>query len=272
MTITPDRAIIDGIPHVFQYQPYRSRFRGMASALAALSAFARPGTWHDLDELAHQIQQQYAGNDDAANTNGLAREQALDWLARNQIGVVDLQEHLDRNDMESLRQIMAAMNRNGIPQLLLVADDTQLVLATNGAKLHNWRDGSGENGCLVRLGLEEHQPVGYYLDPACPCPPFPYPTPIEWKSVLDSKLLAVIAVMPSGVDVPPADFNWFLAGVQWPQPKPVMDLTSVAASVAALSASNRNQAQRIDEERQRLEQENAALVSILQQIHPNLAQ
>lgn len=237
MAITQDHAIVDNIPHAYQFTKGNSLYRCVAFVLAALSAFAYPKKFAgaNLNTLASGIYQHYAGQDIDTNTNGLTKEQAVDYLNAAHIGYVDLQHLVDQGgDYEALRLEMAAMNRQGVPQLLTIADESHLHYAPNGQKLHNWND-AGLSHCIVRLGMDEHDTVGYYLDPAAPVPPFTYPTPIKWEDIVACRPITALGIMPPGVEAPPAGFSY--QNAKWPTPEPVVNLDNAASTLHSISSA-----------------------------------
>lgn len=242
--VNMSHTLVHNVPHVYQFKKGHSLYRCVAYVLASLIAFAYPGKYQDLDDLARKLYEEYAGPDVESNTAGMTKAQAIECLQKHGVGFVDLQHFLDAGDIEGLRHEMAAMNRAGIPQLLTIGDESHMKLATNGTKLHNWND-AGLSHCIVRLGMEDQAPIGYYLDPAAPCPPFPFPTPVEWADIAAAQPITALGIMPPGVSVPPADFRFFAGKNEdgsdkwnmWPAPKPHLDLDAAASTLHAIIAA-----------------------------------
>lgn len=243
--------LVHGMPHVYQFEQNRSKYRCEAAVLAAVSAFARPNHWPNLSVLMHEIYIKYvqgpnAGQDSDANTWGLNKDNALDWLRGNGIGYYDLQHIVDTSDSELLRHHMGAMNESGIPVILGIDDESHLYQAkqaadgswTQGPKMHNWND-AGLKHALLRVGMSEVHPVTLINDPAAACPPFEYPTPVLWSDLQACGINTAIGIMPPGVPAPDASFSFYDNGVKhaWPVPKPHVDLDAAASTLHAIIAA-----------------------------------
>ncbi len=209
--------------------PDPSKYRCVAATIAMLAQVAYPNRWNP-EELEHDFYVQYAGPDTATDTNGISKEAVLEWLTKNHVGYIDLQ-HLV-GDPEELRKEITAMNAQNVPQLLTIADESHLKFANgtdNRPKLHNWAD-TGLAHCFARVGYSDDHGYGLYLEPAAPG--WHQPVPILWSDITDGQILTCIAIMPSGVPVPPAGFS-FQHGT-WPvPPAPPVDHGSIADDLKA---------------------------------------
>ena len=217
------------------WAPNPSKYRCVSASTAMLAEIAYPGRWIP-EELEHDLYVQMAGPDVATDEQGIDKGPVLDWFHKVNIGYIDL-AHLLGNVGELLAEI-EAMNKQGVPQMICVADESKLSDAVTGAKLHNWVD-NGFHHCFVRVGFSDDEGYGLYEEPAAPG--FPQPVPISWdKSIVPAGIITCVAIMPAGVPVPPAGFSYQTG--TWPKPKPVFDAakaeSTLAAALQALDAAH----------------------------------
>jgi len=224
--------------------------------MSALTSFAYPGKHINLNAVADQIYTKYVGPDTTADTNGMTKSQATSWFNSNpfgHIGYYYLQAVVDRcrasNDFEELRHHMAAMNKCNIPVMLGIDDESHLK-TPDGKKLHSWND-VGLGHAIIRLGMDMEQPITLILDPAAPCPPFPFPTPINWTDLVACNINTALGVMPPGISAPPADFEFYANGheMKWPVPPPAVDLNRAATAIQGMEvaiAALKNMADALD--------------------------
>jgi hypothetical protein len=250
VVIDQNHVLVPHVPKVYQFERGRSAFRCEAFTLVALSLFAYPAQLHwdgrdfsGLNALASHIYAKYTGSDVPENTSGMNKEQMLDWFHLGHIGSHDLQALVDAarasGDWDELRHEMGAMNKSGIPVSLGIDDESHLK-TPDGKKLHSWND-VGLGHAIIRLGMDLQQPITFILDPAAPCPPFPFPTPVLWSDLVQCRINTAIGVMPHGVSAPPPDFRFSRDGQDfvWPvpePPKPVVDIAAIVSQVEALKA------------------------------------
>lgn len=252
MAFTPDHIIDDGVPKLYQFAPGRSEYRCEAFALASLTGFAQPNKYPDLNALASEIYQTYAGPDVTSDTNGMTKENAIDYFTKHDIAFFDIQPIVDAcrasGNFDRLRLELGGMNRSGIPVLLGIDDESQLYQAARqsdgnyvrGGKLHNWRD-EGLHHAIIRIGMMLHAPVTFIMDPATASPPFPFPTPVLWSDLEAAHINTAIGVMPHGIVAPPSDFSFYTGttdGVDhytvWPVPKPVIDTEAAISTFESI--------------------------------------
>ena len=271
-------SLVHGIPHVYQFEQNRSKYRCQAAIMAALSAFARPNHWPNLSLLMSEIYTKYVpGGDNPNNTKGMQKEHATDWFKTNGINYHDLQA-LIGND-EELRLETTAMINSGIPVMLGIDDESQLYLGVvdaqgntvRGKKLHDWND-TGLGHAFARIGVDFDHPLGLYNDPATSSPPFPYPTPIRWADVAASRINTAIGVMPPGVAAPPADFRFHRDGqdFKWPVPPPVLNAEAALATIEALRAADEQAYAALQAAYQQYEQKHQAGVAAYAQVITDL--
>lgn len=215
--------------YVYQFANGESQYRCVAAVLAMIGEFAFPGKWQSPAELMHQIYEHYAGPDIPSNTDGLTKEQCLDWLNTNHVGFIDLQDLI--GDANALREELEAQNKQGVVQLITVADESQLRYAKNGEKLHNWVD-VGLHHCILRVGFSDSDGYGLYMEPAASLA-FPHPVPIMWDDIAKAGVMTILSIMPHGVAVPPAGFR-FSQGT-WPKPKATFDVAKAESTVSAMA-------------------------------------
>ncbi len=211
------------------WAPHPSNDRCVTATMAMLGEVAYPGRWNP-PQLEDQLYTRFAGPDIPTNEQGLTKANVLKWFDEVGIGYIDLAS-LIGGDMEALLQEIEAQNKQGVPQLLTVADESKLYDARTGAKLHNWVD-VGLSHCFMRAGFSDSDGYGLYFEPAAPG--FQQPVPIAWRgeySIATAGIITALAVMPHGVQVPPAGFR-YTSGT-WPAPKHVFDQAKAESTLAA---------------------------------------
>jgi len=204
-----------------------------------IGQIAFPGRWQNVSALEDQIYTQYEGPDTDANQSGMSDTQMLDWLTKQGIGHINMASLL--NNMGNFQAEIQAQNRQSVCQILLVGDESKLVYAANGQKLHNWVD-TGLAHIFLRVGYSDDQAYGLYFEPAAGLA-FPKPVAIPWANIVEAGIEACIAVMPDHVDLPPAGFSYQTG--TWPalQPAPIdrggliadLQLASSTIDAAALA-------------------------------------
>ena len=207
------------------WAPAPSHDRCATASTAMLAEIAYPGRWIP-EELEHDLYQQMAGPDVASDTNGIPPKPLLDWFAKVGIGVIDLSSRL--SNLDDLRNEMEAMNKQGLPQLVEILDESKMKNAKTGAPLYSWPS-SGLVHYIVRAGYSDNEGYGLYFDPAAPG--FQQPIPVAWTDVVAAGVYFACAIMPAGVPVPPAGFS-YQTGV-WPKPKPVFDQAKAESTLTA---------------------------------------
>jgi len=220
------------------WAPTPSHDRCATASTAMLAEIAYPGRWIP-EELEHDLYQQMAGPDVASDTNGIPPKPLLDWFAKVNIGVIDLSSRL--SNLDDLRAEMEAMNKQGLPQLVEILDESKMKNARTGAPLYSWPS-SGLVHYIVRVGYSDDSGYGLYFDPAAPG--FQQPIPVSWAdSLVPAGIYFACAIMPARtppVGPPPAGFS-YQTGV-WPKPAPVFDAakaeSTVAAAIQALDAAS----------------------------------
>ena len=230
----------------------KSPARHMAASLVMLvELLGGQGVWKSPQDFVSSIYEQVTGHPDIpANTDGINKDQAIAYLSSIGIGAYDLIARFD--NLTDLKHEIQALNLHGLPQLIVLSREDKLTQAFTRTPLHNWL-GVGEQGLtcsIIRVGYSDDAPDGqlpyaYYLDGLLP-PAFKQPVPIAWQDVENSGLLAVLAVLPPGVEIPPESFHFYggqdaegrVIVNQWPIPEPPkvsVDVDSVSASLSAAS-------------------------------------
>lgn len=226
------------------WAPQPSEYRCVAAAAVMAAQVAYPSAFNP-EQAEHLFYQKYAGPDVVSNTNGIGKESLLSWFRDNKIGYIDLQEIVDSGDDELLREEITAQNKQGVLQIIGVADESTLTFATTGQKLHAWND-KGLAHVFVRLGYSDNRGFGLYAEPAAAG--FSYddkgnwrPVPIMWNAIVAGKITNCVSVMPSGVHTPPAGFRYYRGANQpdnrWPEPpKPPVDAAALSKALTDYKA------------------------------------
>lgn len=212
------------------WAPHPSLYRCVTATMAMLAEIAYPGKWNP-PQLEDQLYTRFAGPDVPSDEQGLTKANVLKWFGEVNIGFVDLQPLIGGINEELLAEI-EAQNKQGVPQLIVVADESKLYDARTGAKLHNWVD-TGMHHCFMRAGFSDSDGYGLYYEPAAPG--FAQPVPIAWRgdnSIVSAGIMTAIAVMPHGVAVPPANFSYQTG--TWPTPKPAFDAAKALNTIAVM--------------------------------------
>ncbi len=235
-------------------EPGHSKSRHIAASLANIQQILLPNSCAHFQALVSDIYAHYTGQPDIpANTLGMTRDQALDYLSALKLAVIDMTPQL--NDIHSFKQELQCVTISGLPVFLMLADEAQLKLGqpdgSEGAPLHNWLTTSpGAATSLIRVGYSDSVANAYYYDSLL-SPAFDQPVAIPWQSVQDSTILCCLAVLPASITVaPPTDFRYF-AGVDangamlppnvWPvpaPPAPTLDVASATVSAQAFLAAS----------------------------------
>lgn len=210
-----------------------------STAMAAEIAY--PGKWVP-EELIAELCQRWTGSPDTrANPRGTTREEIVAWLQEQHVGHIDLADLVAIAGQAELHQEIMAQNKNGVPQIVTVADESQLYEAVpdandaNGAymrgpKLHNWQD-KGMGHVMLRVGYSDDHAYGFYMEPAAPG--FAQPVKILLSDMNAANVITAIAIMPHGMPQPPAGFRFSQHG-PWPAPKPVLDIAKVQTTVGGM--------------------------------------
>jgi hypothetical protein len=233
--------IIKTLPENFQYlnqfapSPYAptpSLFRCVAASAAMLAEIAYPTRWIPA-QLEDEIYRQLAGPDVATNQNGISKQAILAWFDSVHIGYADNDRYLGNPEM--LLQVMQNQNRQGMPQLITVANENLLFYGPTGVKLHNWTEPINQAAhSFVRVGYSDSNGCGLYYEPAAPG--FQQPVPIPWEaSILKAGIITSVAIMPPGVPKPPADFDWLHGS--WPPPEPKPDIKGALATIDTIQTA-----------------------------------
>ena len=218
-----------------RWAPDPSHDRCATASMAMLAQIAYPGRWIP-EELEDSLYTQMAGPDVSSDTNGIPPAPLLAWMKSAGIGYIDMASRL--GNLDDLRSEMEAMNRQGVPQLVEILDESKMYDAKTGAKLYSWPS-SGLVHYIVRAGFSDSDGYGLYFDPAAPG--FPQPIPVSWTgSLVPAEIYFVCAVMPAGVPLPPSGFSYQTG--TWPKPKPIFDAakaeSTLASAMLALDAAH----------------------------------
>lgn len=217
--------------YVYQFEQGKSQFRCVESCLSMAGEFAYPTRYANPAQLMSQIYTQYVGPDVAGDRAGTTKSQAIEWLTSQNIGFIDMQHFLDSGDIAGLHDEIMAQNKQNVPQLLSIGDESFLKYAKTGQSLHNWADALNHGShTMLRVGFSDSEGFAYYMEPAA-APNFVEPVPITWQDFLDGHIVGCIAIMPPGVKAPPADFRYTTG--QWPEPKPVLHITETLSALAS---------------------------------------
>ncbi len=191
--------------------------RSMASSLAMAAELVFPG--RDVPEELERI------------ITASSSAEALDWLTKYGITFIDLQplvEEFQRGNAAALHGEIMAQNSQQVAQIISVADESKLFDDT-GKKLHSWAD-TGQPHTMLRVGYSTDQGYGLYFEPAAPG--FAQPVHIPWTHLVEANVSAAVAILPGGVEAPPAGFS-FQSG-QWPTPKPTLNLPAAQEALHIL--------------------------------------
>lgn len=229
-------------PSPFVHDP--SGYRCVTATGAEAIDFAFPEKYNPV-QIEHDEYVRYAGPDVPSDHNGLSKEQLLEILHRYHVGVIDMdalvQEGL-HGDTEALLEEIEAQNRQDVVQVITVEDESHLKHAKTGVSLHNWSDALNHGAhTFLRVGFSDDEGYGLYMEPAAPG--FAQPVPIAWSDIVSGKVITCVAIMPPGVEPPPAHFSYQHA--TWPTPppppKPPIDVDKAEQAILALLAACKNQ-------------------------------
>ena len=219
--------------YVYQFSNGLSQYRCVEASLAMAAQIAYPTRYANPGALMSQIYTEYVGPDITADTKGTTEAQALEWLASQNIGHIDMSPLL--GNVDELHNEMQAQNKQGVAQIITIGDESFLHDAKSGLILHNWASSLNHGShTMLRVGYSDSDGAAYYMEPAA-APNFTEPVAISWQNFLDGKVIGCIAVMPAGVPTPPAGFS-FQTGT-WPvppKPKPVFDAAKASATLFAM--------------------------------------
>ncbi len=219
--------------HVYQFANGLSQYRCVEASLAMAGQIAYPTRYANPTQLMSQIYTQYVGPDVSSDTRGTTKEQAIEWLHSQNIGYVDMESML--GNLDELHNEIQAQNRQNVPQLITIGDESFLHDARSGHTLHNWADALNHGAhTMLRVGYSDIMGYGLYEEPAA-APNFSQPVAIPWQNFLDGHIVGCIAIMPHGVPTPPGGFS-FQHGT-WPLPKPVFDQAKAESTLAAAMAA-----------------------------------
>ena len=220
--------------YVYQFEPGKSTYRCVEATLVMAGQIAYPDRYKNLSQLMSSIYEKYVGPDVSGDRNGTTREQALDWLHSQSIGFIDYQPLIDAGEISKLHDLLTAMNKQNVAQIISIGDESFLKYAKNVHTLHNWADSENHGShTMLRVGFSDSEGWGYYYEPAA-APNFAEPVPIEWQNFLDGKVVGCIAIMPHGVSVPPEGIHFDWANQPWPAPKPKFDPVKAENTIAAI--------------------------------------
>src|SRR5947209_5148125 len=91
-----------------------SQYKCVEACLVMAEEVAYPDRVKDPHALMSQIYQKYVGPDVPGDRKGTTKEQALEWLASQNIGHIDMQHFLDAGDIEGLHNELMAQNQQGV--------------------------------------------------------------------------------------------------------------------------------------------------------------
>ncbi len=215
------------------YAPNPSLYRCVAASLAMLAQIAYPGRWIP-EELEHDLYVQLAhGPDIRTDENGITKNAALGWMSSEHIGLYDNSKYF--GNQADLLAVMQRQNEAGIPQLITVANENFLLFANTDIKLHNWTEPANQAAhSFIRVGFSDTDDCGLYFEPAAPG--FAQPVPISWpRSIEKARIITSVAIMPSKMAAPPADFDW-LHGT-WPPAVPSPRVQDALSTLASLKSA-----------------------------------
>jgi hypothetical protein len=222
--------------YVYQFANGLSQYKCVEACLAMAGQIAYPTRYAHPTQVMSEIYSQYVGPDVASDTRGTTKEQALEWLHSQNIGSIDMEPML--GNLDELHAEMQAQNRQNVPQIITIGDESFLHDAKTGHTLHNWSDALNHGAhTMLRVGYSDSSGAAYYMEPAA-APNFAEPVAISWQNFLDGHVVGCIAIMPHGVPTPPAGFS-FQHGT-WPAPKPpafVFDKAKAESTLAAAMAA-----------------------------------
>ena len=226
-----------------------------ATSMAA--EFADPGKWIP-EQLMDTLYRAWAGNDVASNLQGTTIEQIKGWLTSVGIGFIDMQNLVNEfqaGNRDPLRLELGAMNRQNVPQIITVVDEAPLYEAipnpnaaeavntpyVRGAMLHPWAKPGQYSHVMFRVGYSDSDGYGLYSDGAAPKFSLDShgsftPVRILWSDIEQGGVMHCLAIMPHGVPVPPANFDYRTG--TWPvPPPPPLDAVQLVADMVAMKAA-----------------------------------
>lgn len=239
-----------------QWATNPSLYRCAEACVAMADGFARPNE-HILEHLMDYLYVKFIGPDVATDTRGTQASQIPQMLTFLKIGFVDMQPLVDAynaGNVTPLHNELMAQNNQDVPQILVIADESQLYEYAQqadgapglGRKLHAWND-AGMEHCIFRIGYSTDQGYGLYGEPAAVG--FEQPVKIPWSCIDKARIIHAFAVMPSGVVAPPSGFL-FQQGT-WPPPvaptAATVDLAHITDILNVLKAASNATAQAISE-------------------------
>lgn len=222
--------------YVYQFSAGASQYTCVEACLAMAGQIAYPDRYANPVQLMAQIYTQYVGPDVASDTKGTTTAQALEWLASQHIGYIDMQPLIDAGNISELQAQIQAQNLAGVPQIISIGNESFLHDAKTGNILHNWATALDQGShTMLRVGFSNSSGYGLYMEPAA-APNFAEPVEIEWQNFLDGHVVGCIAIFPAGMsEYPPKP------------PAPVLDvaqaeltLTSALTALAAAQAGLAN--------------------------------
>ncbi len=243
-----------------QWAPHPSLYRCVTATEAMAGEIAYPGRWIP-EQLEDALYTRFAGPDVPSDQQGLTKEQVLTWLHEVNIGHIDLADLL--HDTETLRHELGAQNKQNVPQIITVGDESQLHEAVQdasgnwvrGAKLHNWVD-TGLSHCFLRVGYSPDSPYGLYAEPAAPgfCTDATTgrfrSVRILWSDLMAAGVITAISIMPHNVPTPPSGFRYYGGDSQpdhlWPEPKPTINTDGATSTLHAMLAALDNLTNAVD--------------------------
>lgn len=205
-----------------KYAPNPSKQRCATATTAMATAFARPNEYNE-EELEDHFYTKYDGPDIASDPQGTTFANLEKMLQEVRVGYVDLQPLIDMANSGNagpLHAELQAMNRQNVPQIITVADESQLYDASNPQKkLHSWAD-QGMSHVIFRIGYSDSEGWGAYYEPAAPG--FPQPVHIPWPNINSARVIHALGIMGPGINPPP---NYGPGGFlyqtgTWPAPEP----------------------------------------------------
>ena len=201
--------------------------------------FAYPGKYN-VYQVEHEAYTRFVGPDNPQDDYGVTREVMQKFFDMYHVGTINMDAMVDAaladGNFEPLHAEISAQNRQGVIQMMSVADESLLINDANGQSLH---PGLHYGHCIVRLGFSDDAGYGLYFDPANPLActnPVTHkyePVKISWDSMVRAKVNFCYAIMPPGVKPPPAGFSYQHG--TWPvPPKPPLDVDKAQSTIAAM--------------------------------------
>lgn len=270
--------LVSGVKALSDYSPYHAPHRSAAYATVQAINFARPGVLDDLDEEASLLYKRYCGDDVPSNLTALSLDDIKNALAQHGVNCIDVGAQFDRtteDGLTALRHEIASGENNGLIHLLLIAHPDKLVYPQTKKPLFAGieDDANVPPHALIRNGYATDKPIGYYASSGVAGSfGVSFPLALEWPNVVQAGIVACLAILKDGVEVPPADFRYFKGfdaegkpvTNTWPVAQPKVDLEAMKGNVQAILQAHADERAKIEAQQAQLDAQKAQLAQSMQ--------